>query len=124
VDELPSALRDELLDMDERLQLNYQYELSVARGWKVGGWPSWHRTDKQWLSCRECGGPVELLLAMDSSEWDGAGDRWQPIEDRGLEERAEREAYEPTGLDVARGGELRVFLCRTDAQHDPVMNVQ
>ncbi|MEV7679890.1 hypothetical protein AB0O64_15230 [Streptomyces sp. NPDC088341] len=108
-EELPVEIMRRLDAVDQAQGLRYQYALSVARGWKVGGWASWHSTDKRKLSCPVCEGPVALLLKVDSSEWDGASDWWWPLEDRELDREALAIAYEPTGVDVGRSGELRVF---------------
>ncbi|MGW0731169.1 hypothetical protein [Streptomyces sp. NPDC002851] len=123
-EELPDEIRGRLAAADQSQGLRYQYALSVAHGWKIEGWASWHSTDKRDLSCQGCGGPVELLVKADSSEWDGASDRWWPLEDRELGQDALDVAYEPTGVDVGRSGELRVFACRSDARHRPVLDIQ
>ncbi|MFV0138153.1 hypothetical protein ACLGIH_34270 [Streptomyces sp. HMX87] len=122
MEELPDDIMRRLVEVDRGLR--YQYALSVARGWKVAGWPSWHATDKRNLLCPDCDGDVELLLKADSSEWDGASDRWWPLEDRELDPQARKAAYEPTGADVGRFGELRVFVCRNDVRHGPVLDIQ
>ncbi|MFF9207099.1 MULTISPECIES: hypothetical protein [unclassified Streptomyces] len=124
VEELPGELMTRLVAADRERGLRYQYALSVARGWKIGGWASWHATDKRNLTCPDCDGAVELLLKADSSEWDGASDRWWPLEDRDLDRDALDRAYEPTGAAVGRAGELRVFVCRDDVRHQPVLDIQ
>ncbi|MGY3683411.1 hypothetical protein [Streptomyces sp. TE33382] len=52
--------------------------LSLAPGWKAGGWDSWSVTDLQRQYC-DCGRELRLMLTIDSSEWGGAG--WWPRED-------------------------------------------
>ncbi|MFV0136442.1 hypothetical protein ACLGIH_25090 [Streptomyces sp. HMX87] len=123
-EELPDDTVRRLVTVDRDQGLRYQYALSVARGWKVGGWPSWHSTGSRDLSCPDCEGSVELLLKADSSEWDGASDRWWPLEDRELDQQARKAAHEPTGVDVGPFGELRVFVCRDDVRHRPVLDIQ
>lgn len=123
-EELPDEIMRRLNALDQAQGLLYQNALSVAGGWKIGGWASWHSTDKRDLSCPDCEGPVELLLKADSSEWDGASDRWWPLEDRELGREELAIAYEPTGVVVGRFGELRVFVCRDDARHTPVLDIQ
>ncbi|WP_128434088.1 hypothetical protein [Streptomyces cyaneus] len=124
MEELPDDIARRLVTVDQERGLRYQYALSVAYGWKIGGWPSWHATDKRNLSCPDCEGGVELLLKADSSEWDGASDRWWPLEDRELDQQALKVAYSPTGAEVGRFGELRVFVCRNDVRHQPVLDMQ
>ncbi|WP_377273805.1 hypothetical protein [Peterkaempfera sp. SMS 1(5)a] len=123
---LPPALIDELEKLFPKEGAEYQYGLSVARGWKVGGWPSWHSTDLQELRCEECSARVRLLLKFDSAEWDGGSDRWRPLVsgDDGAESEAPDEWEEPTGVLLGHWGEMRVFVCETDVFHAPVLNIQ
>jgi hypothetical protein len=102
----------------------YQYALSVARGWKIGGWSSWHSTGLQHLECPNCAGPVDLLIKVDSCEWDDGSDRWWPLEERSLTDDEEVAVREPTGTVVGRFGELRIFVCESDRTHSPVLNIQ
>jgi hypothetical protein len=124
VEELPVDLRSQLENLDQREGLRYQYALSVARGWKVGGWASWHSTDLLDLSCPDCGGPVTLLLKVDSNEWDGGSERWRPVEDWGIADEELEVAYAPTKVEVARAGELRIFCCLSDVHHRVVLDTQ
>ncbi|MBC2907012.1 hypothetical protein [Streptomyces cupreus] len=124
VDELPADVRSMLEILDQREGLRYQYALSVARGWKVGGWASWHSTDLLDLSCPDCDGPVTLLLKVDSNEWDSGSRRWRPVEDRDLEDEELQVAYAPTRVEVARAGELRIFCCRSNVHHRVVLDTQ
>ncbi|MEU3980394.1 hypothetical protein AB0F77_09825 [Streptomyces sp. NPDC026672] len=122
--ELPGDLARRLLAVDRERGLHYRGGLSVARGWKVGGWPDWHAADVRDLYCPDCSESVDLLLKVDSSEWDGDGDRWWPAEDRTLDPGPLATAHEPTGTDVGRHGELRVFTCRDDVRHRPVLDIR
>jgi hypothetical protein len=88
----------------------------VAPGWKTGGWPDWSTTSPRPVDCPTCGRGMNLLLQIDSTEWDGGTDpRWQPVEDRHLRPGTpeERPAREPTGIVVGCWGALRVFVCQT-----------
>ncbi|WP_159851287.1 hypothetical protein [Nocardia sp. CY41] len=60
----------------------YRSDLSVAPGWKVGGWIGWSRSDAYPEPCPACGTPTEPLLTIASWEWDGAQHSWVPYEDR------------------------------------------
>jgi hypothetical protein len=62
----------------------YWDELSVAPGWKVGGWPTWGLTDPIPLSCPDCGTLMVPLLTIASTEWDRNSRGWIPIEDQAL----------------------------------------
>lgn len=123
-EELPPDVQERLAALDEREGLAYQYALSIAMGWKVGGWPSWHSTDKLDLECPDCGTEVDLLLKVDSCEWDGGSNRWQPQEVALLDEEDRANACRPTGAVVGRAGEMRIFTCRTDPRHRPVLDIQ
>ncbi|MFE6975028.1 hypothetical protein [Streptomyces sp. NPDC057682] len=101
--------------------LGYQYDLSIPPGWRVGGYASWHLTDPSPMDCRSCSAPMELLLTVDSSEWDGGSGSWRPLEDRGL--RARRAAA-PTAVVVGRWGELNVFACPRDPGHPHRWSIQ
>nr|WP_237419108.1 hypothetical protein [Kitasatospora sp. SID7827] len=90
--------------------VGYQYDLSIPPGWRAGGFASWHATDPYPVDCGVCGAAMELLLTVDSSEWDGGSRSWRPLEDR------DRGAC-PTGVEVGRFGELNVFACPADPAH-------
>jgi len=95
---------------------DYQYVLSIAPGWKVGGWASWHSTDIGPMDCPRCAVRMPLFLSIDSCEWDGgSGPRWRPVEERHLADGTPEcsATYEPTGIVVGRFGLLNVFVCRT-----------
>ncbi|SHN37061.1 hypothetical protein SAMN05216499_1498 [Actinacidiphila paucisporea] len=129
VDEYPDSevlppLLAEAADAISTEDGGYQYSLSVARGWKIGGWPSWHLTGLQHIECPDCAGPVKLLIKVDSCEWDGGSDRWWPLEERSLTEEQEPAAREPTGTVVGRFGELRIFTCESNPAHSPIPNIQ
>ncbi|MEU8892523.1 hypothetical protein [Streptomyces sp. NPDC048442] len=123
--ELPVEIRDSVEDrLREAGVEEYECELSISSGWKIGGWASWHLTDFQSIECLDCGDAMALLLKADSSEWDGEGERWHPLEDRGLSEEEFENAYAPTKAVLGRHGELRVFVCRANIQHRIILNSQ
>ncbi|MFE2150653.1 hypothetical protein ACFXAO_11520 [Streptomyces lavendulae] len=99
----------------------YQYDLSIPPGWRVGGFASWHLTDPAPMDCTACATPMELLLTVDSSEWDGGSASWRPLEDRvpgvGV-------SSTPTGAVVGRWGELNVFACPSDPRHPHRWSIQ
>src|SRR5262249_49704426 len=95
----------------------YEAELSVACGTKVGGYIHWIQFP--WQPACGCGSPVEPLLTIASVEWNGVGDRrWTPVEDQALfasfsgkwdvwdeEQKSIWHAlWNPTGLNLGDGG--------------------
>ncbi|ROQ26397.1 hypothetical protein EDD98_6028 [Streptomyces sp. PanSC19] len=88
----------------------YQYDLSLAPGWKIGGWESWHRTDLMRVHCDACGAGMRLLLTMDSCESQAS---WGPFPGPGC----------PTGVAAGRD-EYRAFVCPADPAHPHRMSAQ
>lgn len=43
---------------------NYQSDLSIPPGWRVGGFPSWASTGPMAIGCASCATPMRLLLTM------------------------------------------------------------
>jgi hypothetical protein len=122
-DLLPPEVRDEFEAAAEQWEddydISYQYDLSIAPGCKAGGWASWHLTDPWHLACADCGADFDLLVKLDSAEWDGII-TWVPEED----DPGDREAQSPTGLTHGRWGELRIFVCSADLSHPFQLNIQ
>lgn len=106
---------------DEDELVGYQYDLSIPPGWRVGGFASWHSTDPSPMDCQACGAPMELLLTIDSSEWDGGSRSWKPLEERDLAPYA---GATPTQVVVGRSGELNVFACPADPGHPHRWSIQ
>ncbi|MFF4250941.1 hypothetical protein ACFY1L_07025 [Streptomyces sp. NPDC001663] len=115
-DLLPYEIRaqlDEWEDWEDEDAVSYQFDLSIPPGWKVGGFAPWPVTGPQEVVCL-CGQPMELLLTIDSREWDRGTRSWVPVEDRAV---ADTEANTPTQVVVGRGGRLMVFVCPSDWSH-------
>ncbi|MER6125471.1 hypothetical protein ABT173_23150 [Streptomyces sp. NPDC001795] len=98
-DELPDDLVEQGSDWAEAHGIEFHRGLACRPGWKLGGWPSWHLTDLVPVDCASCGTRMRLFLTMDSSN-------------------------EGPGINVGRFGELRVFVCPTDASHTIRLNIQ
>ncbi|RAY17272.1 hypothetical protein DPM19_00930 [Actinomadura craniellae] len=108
-------------------ELNYDGDLSIAPGWKIGGWPArWTFTDPpapEYWRCEECGAPVDALLTIDSSEWDGASGSWRPLEDD-PDEPGYPSAYWATMVTIGRGYTLQVYRCTNSVEHPPLTFMQ
>ncbi|MFH8618648.1 hypothetical protein ACH4E8_26790 [Streptomyces sp. NPDC017979] len=94
--------------------VTYTGDLSIAPGWKVGGFASWHLTGPTPVVCSSCGTPMRLLLTATDREWDAGSQSWVPVEDRELVRV--KGANAPTGVSPARGT-MSVFTCTTDPRH-------
>ncbi len=107
---------------------SYRYDLSIPPGWRIGGFASWHLTDPYPVECAVCGRGMELLLTVDSSEWDGGNRSWIPVEDGGrgggCGERAATAPQTPTRVTVGRSGELNVFTCPATTAHPHRWSIQ
>ncbi|MFF6915737.1 hypothetical protein [Streptomyces sp. NPDC012466] len=111
---LPVRARlDEWEDWEDEDAVSYQFDLSIPPGWKVGGFASWPATGPQDVVC-QCGQPMDLLLTIDSREWDRGTRSWVPIEDRDV---ADTDANTPTSIVVGRNGRLMIFVCPADWSH-------
>ncbi|GAA2485160.1 hypothetical protein [Streptomyces gobitricini] len=94
----------------------YMDELSVAPGWKVGGWPSWGLTDPVARFCVACGAEMSPLLTIASSEWN-AGSGWIPYEDQALAALDAVGVANPPGVQVSRGNHLQLYVCAKFHSH-------
>ncbi|MEV6978609.1 hypothetical protein [Kitasatospora sp. NPDC093806] len=128
--DLDEELAERLDAWCARRSVDYQSDLSVAPGWKAGGWPA-HFTfrdpaDSAELHCGECGGAVTALLTVDGTEWDGATGSWRPVE---ADEDAEgvekplghpyRSLRQPTMVSIGRGYTLQFYSCVGTPSHLP-----
>jgi hypothetical protein len=118
-DELPLDIQEQVTDWNPD---EYQYLLSAAPGFKVGGSKDYSLTDGTPPPCTICGSATFLLLQVDGFEWgsDGAA-RWQPLEEHHLSETdlhySLADAQEPTGIDILGGYHLGIYTCHTNPRH-------
>lgn len=102
----------------------YQYDLSVAPGCKVGGYAPWSITDPFPVSCTECGADAAPLLTFDSSEWDGGSSSWRPVEDARDDEPMFASAANSTQLMIGRSNRLQLYVCTASTLHPVIQNLQ
>ncbi|SEB66077.1 hypothetical protein [Streptomyces sp. TLI_105] len=95
-------------------EIDYMSDLSIAPGWKVGGFASWHLTDPGPVDCPACGTPMPPLLTVAAVECDGASRSWLPVEDRDAAD--DPRVIDPVGVHLGRGL-MRVHTCPTDPAH-------
>ncbi|MFG2589235.1 hypothetical protein [Streptomyces sp. NPDC048438] len=102
-------------------EINYMSDLSIAPGWKVGGFASWHLTDPAPVDCQVCGAAMPPLLTVAMWECDGASRSWLPVEDR--EAGNDRRVIDPTIVYLGRGL-MRVHTCPADPGHPHRLSFQ
>ncbi len=92
---------------------NYEHHFSVAQGTKVGGHVKWIQSASR-PECT-CGRPMDHLVTVASAEWDGAWERWLPMDERHVRElsRDQQRALQ-CAADLMLGdmGNYHVFICR------------
>ncbi|MFF2353355.1 hypothetical protein ACFVVL_26630 [Kitasatospora sp. NPDC058115] len=125
--ELPKELADRLSDWGQEQKENaeegpggayYQYELSVAPGWKTGGWGPWSFCDPSPMPCPTCGTEYRPLLTVSSGEWNGGSGSWIPLEDRVPSERIGlRMPSDPPMVQIGRGYNMQIYICPTSFDH-------
>ncbi|MGW9303996.1 hypothetical protein ACWHA3_24685 [Streptomyces cyaneofuscatus] len=106
---------------EEPDEIDYMSDLSIAPGWKVGGFASWHLTDPAPVDCQVCGIAMPPLLTVDQWECDGASRSWLPIEDR--DAANDPRVIDPVGVHLGRGL-MRVHTCPTDPFHPHRLSFQ
>ena len=121
---LPEELADRITaweegdEDDDEAEVSYQYDLSLAPGWKVGGFANWSLSDPHPMECADCGTTMTLLFTADSAEWSGPGCSWRPVED------PPEAALDPTDICIGRGYALYVFRCPVSFAHPPAVAMQ
>jgi len=111
----------------------YDTELSVAPGWKVGGWAPWGPTDPRPQFCSACETEMVPLLTIATFEWDDSTSSWIPDEDGeeqtrtspsstqpGPEGQAVIDFFRDKGLEVHDRGRVPVEARATPPVTDPV----
>ncbi|MFI8763516.1 hypothetical protein ACIGN6_01120 [Streptomyces sp. NPDC053792] len=102
-------------------EIDYMSDLSIAPGWKAGGFASWHLTDPRPMGCPACGTPMPPLLTVATVECDGASRSWLPVEDRDAAD--DPRVIDPVGVYLGRGL-MRIHTCPTDPTHPHRLSFQ
>ncbi|MGA5195721.1 hypothetical protein [Streptomyces exfoliatus] len=111
---------------EEEYEVDYMGDLSIAPGWKVGGFASWHLTDPARVDCAVCGTPMPPLLTVDKWECDGGSRSWLPLEDRDPTDAPDvidPIVIDPVGVYLGRGL-MRVHTCPADPEHPHRLSFQ
>nr|WP_308401642.1 hypothetical protein [Streptomyces roseoverticillatus] len=95
----------------------YGSQLSVAPGWKVGGWPGWGLTDPIARFCTACGAKMAPLLTIASCEWDSSNMGWVPYEDQALGSLDDSCVANPPKVKVSRTNRLQLYVCPESPDH-------
>ncbi|MER5638788.1 hypothetical protein ABT095_17715 [Kitasatospora sp. NPDC002227] len=89
---------------EEEARAFYQYELSSAPGWKLGGWAPGGDRDPMEAYCETCGALMTPFLSLDSTEefgnsWDVPG------------------GMADIGVDISGGQAVQLHLCPVSFDH-------
>ncbi|MFE9391994.1 hypothetical protein [Streptomyces sp. NPDC006784] len=128
IEQLPDGLARRIAEWEgpeddwEPDTITYESDLSIAPGWKVGGFASWHTTGPATITCGPCGRALEPLLTVASSEWDGGTGSWTPLEDRPAADAMD--ANTPTHVTVGRWGSLFILTCPAYPEHPHHLVIQ
>lgn len=118
-EDLFDGLRERFEELEEETGWSYESHLSVSKGIKVGGYPTWTQ-EPFWPDCPGCGHRMDHLLTINSGEFDGASWRtWLPVEDTPVTGTIRDLPYEertliqrPPGLMLGDMGGIYLFDCR------------
>ncbi|MFD4402095.1 hypothetical protein ACFWPH_04955 [Nocardia sp. NPDC058499] len=88
----------------------YGNELSVAPGWKVGGWPRWGAADPSPLLCPTCDSDMDPLLTIATAEA-GRDSSWLPHDEPA------HEPLNPTAVQIGSGYDQQLYVCQTTPEH-------
>lgn len=103
----------------------YDWSLSVAPGWKIGGWTRWGLHDPAPRPCGVCGTEMDPLLTIASDEWDELRSTWIPYEDQDVTSSAlDPYPERPTQIQIADLNDLQLYICPASFDHPPFDLVQ
>jgi hypothetical protein len=104
----------------------YWNALSIAPGWKAGGWSRWGRTDPVAETCPACDSVMVPLLTIASTEWDGDKRSWIPYEDQDRTEPSASwlDPVDPAMIRIGDGDTLQLYVCPVDPGHPHTARLQ
>ncbi|MFD8983351.1 hypothetical protein [Streptomyces sp. NPDC059564] len=102
----------------------YGNELSLAPGWKAGGWPPWGLTDPIARFCATCDAGMVPLLTIASSEWSGNNHGWIPYEDQSTTPHSGDVDWNPPRVQISRGNHLQLYVCPESPEHPHASLIQ
>ncbi|GIE89097.1 hypothetical protein [Actinoplanes regularis] len=121
-DLLPDDLREQLDewggDDEDDEGPGYQSDLSLAPGWKVGGYANWSLSDPHPVDCEVCGTAMTLTFTADSADWNGTHCSWRPLEED------PDTSPDTVGVQIGRGYSLYAFRCPESFDHPPATAMQ
>ncbi|MFG2430753.1 hypothetical protein [Streptomyces sp. NPDC048590] len=98
----------------------YTINLSVAPGWKAGGWASWGVTDPKPQFCPACDTPMDPLLTIATHEWSSNNHSWIPYEMRQSTapvRAGEPRPNQPAAIQIGRSYKQQLYVCPVSSQH-------
>ncbi|WP_455754323.1 hypothetical protein [Streptomyces erythrochromogenes] len=95
----------------------YTDELSLAPGWKAGGWTPWGLTDPIVQNCAVCDAEMTPLLTIASKEWHFRRLSWVPYEDRDVAAVAGSGVENSPGVQISGGNHLQLYVCPESPEH-------
>ncbi|MEU6432430.1 hypothetical protein ABZ860_41540 [Microbispora sp. NPDC046973] len=121
-DFLPGDLEERIRIWEESSGYDYFSGLSIADGWKVGGYAAWNLTDPYPMLC---GADMNLLVKVDGGESDGTESR-RPLEDAVPESEFHEHPnrWQPTGITIGRGYALWIFTCPVSFDHPHAVSMR
>ncbi|MEV7027305.1 hypothetical protein [Kitasatospora sp. NPDC093558] len=95
---------------------DYQSDLSVAPGWKVGGWGPWSFRDPWTMTCGTCEAVMTPLLTIATGDSDGS---WAPEEEQEIppDATARHAIDDPVRVQIGRGYNLQLYICPKSFDH-------
>jgi len=120
--QLPGVEIGELAAEDEPYN-----HLTLAPGWKIGGFVRWGMQDPHPRPCPTCGTQTEPLLTISSSEWDPDIRHWIPFEDQAANSawgRIQGGPSMPTGLCISDLNDHIIRVCPTSSAHPHIQMMQ
>ncbi|GAA0556487.1 hypothetical protein GCM10010172_44270 [Paractinoplanes ferrugineus] len=114
-DLLPDDLRDRLdawdPDDEDDDRPDCQNDLSLAPGWKVGGFANWSLTDPYPMNWAFCGTGKILTFTAASADGNGTDCSWRPLEED------PDSSPDTVGVQLGRGYSLDTFRCPESFDH-------